>query len=222
MPKKWNKPYAALNNWPHAIQVAWQVYSKKGGFIKEENFYIKDEAITIEPSALKIHGITKEFLENNGTKITDALYHLKKDIEEFTPLIVGHFLELDFHILGAKYYRAGIENPLAGKKHFCTMLSTKPLVRNPAFKYLRLDDLHACLFQTTLQQQHNALVDARATAQCFFEMMRTADITEEKIATQPNIKEPAQEKKNKNTKPLAFIILAFIFVLYLWMHDWNF
>jgi len=45
LPKKWNKPYDTLGNWPHAVQVAWLVYSESGELIKEENFYIRDEAV---------------------------------------------------------------------------------------------------------------------------------------------------------------------------------
>ena len=221
LPKKWNQPYDALGNWPHAVQVAWLVYSQSGELIKEENFYIRDEAVHIEPSAQKIHGLTKEFLSENGKGKENVLPLLAKDIETYQPMIIGHFLELDFHILSAEFYRDGIKNPLADKKHFCTMLSTKHLVRNPVFNYLRLDDLYSTLFQQPLRQQHDALVDARATAQCFFEMLRKGDITEAKIAAQENLKEPLIKRK-RNSNPLAFIIPIIIFVLYLWMHDWNF
>lgn len=221
LPKKWNRPYATPNNWPYAIQVAWTIYTKEATLVKEENFFIKDESIRIEPGAQKIHGITKDFLQQHGVTKTEVLHKLSKDLEHYQPMIVGHCLELDFHILGAEYNRSALENLLADKKHFCTMLSTTHLVRNPAAKYLRLGELYALLFSETFPQ-HNALNDARATAQCFFEMLQRGDITEEKIASQPLLREPALSKKTKSYSPLILLILIIIFVLYLWIHDWLF
>lgn len=222
LPKKWNKPYDTPNNWPYVLQVAWLVYESNGTLVKEEDFFIQDDSIDIEPSAQKIHGITKEFLKQKGIDKQQVLSSLAKDIDQYCPLIVGHFLELDFHVLNAEYFRIKMPSPLMDKKHFCTMLNTKHLVRNPAANYLRLDDLYTLLFHGSLQQHHNALADVKATADCFFAMLQKDDINDAKINAQANIKEPVPIRKKRNFSPFVFIIALLIFVLYLWMDEWNF
>ena len=221
LPKNWNKPYATPGNWPHAIQVAWLIYTDEGKLVKEENFYLYDPSVKINPSAQKIHGITYKTLEENGLPKAGVLNLLSQDLAQYQPVVVGHCLELDFHILGAEYYRLGQSNPISDKKHCCTMLATTHLVRNPSTKYLRLGELYFLLFQENLEQQHHALVDARATAACFFEMLEKKDITEEKIAAQPKLAEPLLKGKKHWNKLLALVCII-IFVLYLWIHDWSF
>ena len=219
LPKKWNKPYDVQGNWPFAIQIAWLVYTNNGELVEERNFYIQHESICIEPLAQKIHGITKEFLTKNGVAKEEVLVLLAKHIETYQPLVIGHFLELDFHVLNAEYFRAGMQSPFMSRKHFCTMLGTKHLVRNPAHNYLRVDDLYVILFSQVLQHQHNALVDAKATGECFFKLRQRGDITESNIRSQPNLKEPILIKKKKNVSLFALIIVTLIFVIYLWMYE---
>ena len=44
--------------------------------------------------------------------------------------------------------------------------------------------MYETLFDTTLEDHHNAIADARATALCFFELMKRGEITDEIIARQ--------------------------------------
>lgn len=177
LPKRWDLPYSVGDNWPHTIQVSWVVFDKDGRQVKTEDLYIKDSAIAICEKARRIHRLTQEFLHLNGRKREDVLAILQADLETYRPLIVGHFVELDFRVLSADYHRIGKQNPMQNYPMFCTMLGTKHLVRNPAKEYLRLEELHALLFGDSFFNQHNALDDAYATAKCFFELMKRKQIS---------------------------------------------
>ncbi|MBC7524694.1 MAG: 3'-5' exonuclease, partial [Flavobacterium sp.] len=39
LPKKWDLPYDAKNNWPHVVQIAWIIFNTKGEELKRENHY---------------------------------------------------------------------------------------------------------------------------------------------------------------------------------------
>ncbi|MVN21061.1 3'-5' exonuclease [Mucilaginibacter arboris] len=188
LPKKWNAPYSKVNNWPFSVQISWLIYNRNGNLIKQEDHYIKDNDFKISPAAQDIHGITREFLNEHGELRHEVMELLAKDMELYRPLMIGHFMELDFHVLSADFFRSGVENPISNMKMFCTMIATKRLADNTQHKYLRLGDLYQLLFKTPLLHQHNALTDAAATAECYFELIKRGEIDEEYILKQQSLK----------------------------------
>ncbi|MEO6733681.1 MAG: 3'-5' exonuclease [Ferruginibacter sp.] len=208
LPKKWDLPYTVPGNWPYAVQVSWLIYSREGQKLKEQNIYISNNDFAICATALRIHGLTKDFLQQNGIPRCEALALLSKDLDEFRPMIVGHFIELDYHIIGADYYRADIENPMENLPAFCIMKASQHLQQNPHNKFLRLGDLYQILFKKPLLNQHNALTDAGATADCFFELVKRNEI---KSFAQPPI---VFQKKEVLPKMYGWMI-AILLILFI-------
>jgi DNA polymerase-3 subunit epsilon len=192
LPQKWHLPYSDQDNWPYAVQIAWVIYSKAGQLLKKESHYIQDQDFDISPAAFRIHGINRDFLLRHGESRQEIMRLLAADLVQYQPLVVAHFMQLDYHMLGADFYRTGLENPLEKLPLFCTMQATAPYVSNPRAKFLRLNRLYYILFHREMAQQHEALADAQATADCFFEMLRLGDIDDQQI-----IKQQAIWKKRK-------------------------
>jgi DNA polymerase-3 subunit epsilon len=207
LPKKWDQPYTMEGNWPFAVQVSWLLYSKDGIKIKEQNYYISNNDFEICPTALDIHGLTPAFLQKNGIPRKELLNILSKDLEAYQPMIVGHFLELDYHVIGAEYHRIGIEkHPMGNLPGFCIMSASMHMQQNPNSKYLRLGQLFELLFKKPLLNQHNAMVDATATADCFFELVKRNEI---KSFDQP----PIVFKPKENVTKLVIWIMLFLLIL---------
>jgi DNA polymerase-3 subunit epsilon len=218
LPKNWKLPYYAEDNWPYSVQVGWVIYTKDGNKVKEQNFYINNSDFEISKSATKVHGLTKHFLKENGTDRLHVMRSLAVDIKEYNPLVVGHFMEFDFHMLAVDFYRSGIENPVKRDATFCTMIGSKHLVKNPAITYFRLGQLYETLFDKPLANQHNAIEDAKATARCFFELLKRGEINEEIIKQQQkSISEKSTLPKPKGCALpiLAIISLTFLIFYYL-------
>ncbi|PSR54747.1 3'-5' exonuclease [Adhaeribacter arboris] len=223
LPKNWNAPFSLAGNWPYAVQVSWLIYTRDGQQLKFENHYVHEDDFQITPSAFRVHGITHEFLREQGESRKKILTLLAKDLQQYQPLVVGHFMKFDALVLGADFYRTGLENPIDNLPTFCTMEATTHYVRNPRIKYLRLGDLYHILFNNSLEQQHNALVDARATADCFFELVKRYEIDLEKILqqeiNQPRI--PASQEIKISPKKAKYGIVGFIlFLLVLLLYYW--
>jgi DNA polymerase-3 subunit epsilon len=176
IPVDLNKSYSEASNWPFAVQISWCVYNKSGKKIKAQSYFINNRDILVSVSSLKIHGITKQMLRDYGVSRKTVLQMLQNDVAQYKPLLVGHFLELDYHIVGADAFREKILNPLQGLATFCIMLATKHLVKNPRTNYLKLGVLYEQLFHQSFSNQHNALNDALATADCFFELVKQKEI----------------------------------------------
>ena len=215
LPKNWTLPYDSPGNWPFCVQISWLIFTKKGQKIKEENHYIKDNDFSIDASATKVHGITRDLLDKKGEYRKDILQMLIEDFAIYNPLVVGHFMQFDLHMLGADYYRADLEDPFKNAATFCTMLGSTYLIKNPAVRFLRLEQLYEILFKKNLENFHDAIVDAGATAACFFEMMKRGEINDEIIRQQ---QKEFFEKKYSSEKygclPMVSLIVLTVLILF--------
>lgn len=212
LPINWELPYSAEGNWPSAVQVSWLVYTKDGQEVKREDHYILNTDFVITPKAMEIHGINPGLLAVKGQPRREVMQLLARDLQDYQPLVIGHFVQLDYHILSADFYRAGMANPLAKLPLFCTMLATTQLRWTPMPKSLLLGDLYAFLFYKPLQNQHNAFADAQAAADCYFELMKRTEISEKLILQQQE--QPAiQSLRALSAKTLQVVVPVIILLL---------
>ena len=226
IPRDWNQPYSTRNNWPHIAQLAWVVCMPDGREIKAENYYIQPSDYDMDPVSGTIHGLTLDFLRAHGQPRHAVMQRLYRDLLQYQPLVVAHFMRLDFHMVGVGFHRAGLPNPLLQLPTFCTMRATGPLVRHSTQGFLRLGELHERLFGEPMRREHDALADARATARCFFELRRQGTITDETVAGQgpvglpepPGFGPRARPRRRIGVVPwlllagLALVLLAFFLI----------
>lgn len=174
IPKNYKAAVTDLKNWPRMVQIAWLVTDENGIEISSAEYIIQPDGYTIPPDAAKIHGITTAIALERGVEITHALDLVAKDIATAKTLI-AHNMAFDEKILGAEFLRAGYPNYLDGKPRRCTMQSTTDYCRLPGpygFKWPTLNELHQKLFRESFIGAHQALVDVRACAKCFFELRK--------------------------------------------------
>jgi DNA polymerase-3 subunit epsilon len=217
LPGNWTLPYSDDDNWPHIVQVAWLIYDEQRNLVKQQNHYINADGVTITPSAIETHGITPEYLSANGEPADKVMEMLANDLVEYEPLIIGHFLQLDYYLLGAAFHRTGVFNPLSKLPVFCTMVATTRLLRSPSTRQLRLGDLYYMLFKADLQHQHDALHDAQATAECFFELRDRGEVSEASMIQQNKDFELQREPAKKSSGcllPAIIVILLVLFAIY--------
>lgn len=224
LPKNWSAPYSAKNNWPYAVQVSWIIYTKEGVEVKVEDHYIKNSDFQISSSSQNVHRISRNFLVANGENRKDVMQLLASDIMHYKPMVLGHFMKFDYHMAGVEFYRSGLENYMEQQPLYCTMLATTFMVNNPHRKYLRLTDLYTTLFATPIEDQHNALEDARATAACFFELVKKGVVTDKAIEAQQSLIKNVQPHEGRTYKwiPVIIILLIFIILILIWKADYNF
>jgi len=220
IPKNWAAPYEHDADWPHSVQVAWAVYTKHGQLVKTENHYVRNDGFIITEAAESIHGITNEFLAQHGENRKEIFAGLAADMYQYQPLVVGHFMKLDYHMAGVDFFRSGLDNPLANLPTFCTMNASAAFLLYPNQNYLRLGELYERLFDQPLQNQHNAFDDMKATAKCFFELLRRGDINETTIAREqalPGTKSETGQKRNYGCSPAVLFVLGLIILISYWL-----
>jgi DNA polymerase III subunit alpha len=176
LPKNYKAPVSDSDNWPRMVQLAWQLHDSTGKLLTAKNYIVKPDGYDIPIGVSKIHGITTERAERDGHDLKLVLEELKIDLEN-TNYNVGHNIEFDINIVGAEFFRLGIDNNLSAKQDIDTMKSSVdfcaiPGGRGGRFKYPSLTDLHKKLFNKGFGDAHDAAYDVDATARCFFSLVK--------------------------------------------------
>jgi DNA polymerase III subunit epsilon len=174
LPKNWNAPISDSSNWPRVIQVAWALYDAKDRHLGSAVHLIQPDGFTIPAEAQRIHGITTERALAEGRKLLEVLRDLNSAIEA-SEILVAHNLKFDERVLSAEFLRMSLQPPFPAKKRFCTMENTTDLCRIPSargYKWPTLAQLYRKLFQSELEEAHDAAADVATCAKCFFELKR--------------------------------------------------
>lgn len=206
LPRNWNLPYTDTDNWPRAVQIAWQLHDEMGQLIEANDFLIQPEGFNIPFDAEKIHGISTELAQTEGENLESVMqqFLVAMDRAEF---IVGQNLKFDINIVGCELHRLGLENDLQTKPVLdtCTEVTAEllklPGGRGGKFKLPTLTELHQYLFHQPFGEAHNATADVEATTRCFFELIRTEVFTPEELKVELEYFDRFKEFNTTPTQP---------------------
>ncbi|OSY86992.1 DNA polymerase III subunit alpha [Tenacibaculum holothuriorum] len=186
LPKSWNAPITDTDNWPRAIQVAWQLHDEMGNVVEHNDFLIQPDGFNIPFDAERIHGISTDLALEQGITLAEGLDLFNEALKK-TKFIVGQNVGFDVNIMGCEFHRLGVENNLTELPVLdtCTehtaQLCQIPGGRGGKFKLPTLTELHNHLFGVGFGEAHNATADVEATTRCFLELIRLRQYTEEQL-----------------------------------------
>lgn len=185
LPVDFSAPYTDTENWPRLVQLAWQQY--RGESLAAEGcMIVAPDGWEIPEAATKIHGISTDNAITEGFLIWDVLNKFGQ-VLSLSELIVAHNYWFDFPIVAAEMVRCGHHKSVLLEKTpwYCTKEQSTDLCKIPKltsyyknssrYKWPSLDELHQFLFNEPIpgrEQFHDAMIDVRATARCYFEMQR--------------------------------------------------
>ena len=199
LPKRWNAPITDTDNWPRAIQIAWQLHDAMGNCIEHQDYLIKPEGFNIPYDAEKIHGISTELAQEQGVALVEVLEKFSEALSK-TKFVVGQNVRFDLNIMGCEFHRTSVANDLQElpvldtcTEHTAGMCKL-PGGRGGKFKLPTLTELHQFLFNKPFGEAHNATADVEATTRCFFELIRLEQFTKEQLDVQPDYFKNFSEK----------------------------
>ena len=186
LPKSWNAPITDTDNWPRAIQIAWQLHDEMGNLIEHNDFLIQADGFNIPFDAERIHGISTDLANEQGITLSEGLELFNEALAK-TKFIVGQNVGFDVNIMACEFYRLGVENNLESLPVLdtCTEETASmcqiPGGRGGKFKLPTLTELHQHLFGVGFNEAHNATADVEATTRCFLELLRLKHYPLEKL-----------------------------------------
>jgi len=212
LPKRYKAPISDVDNWPRAVQIAWQIHDQWGNLIEQQDFLIQPEGFDIPYDSEKIHGISTALANEKGKPLSEVLTIFNQALEQ-VEFVVGQNVEFDINIMGAEFYRSETETPLTELSVLdtCTEKTAKLCQlsggRGGGFKLPTLTELHQFLFDEPFKEAHNATADVEATTRCFFELLRKAHYSEDQLKAEPGY---ITDFQNKNPEPFKLIGLKHI------------
>lgn len=172
LPRSWQAPVTALDNWPRMVQLAYLAYDRDGGLIASCDTLIKPQGFTIPADSARIHGITTERALREGRELAGVLREFKT-LADSSRYLVAHNMSFDEKIVGAELLRSGMQDIPPTARKICTMHGTTEFCAIPGsrgYKWPKLAELHQKLFGAEFEGAHNAASDIAATAKCFWEL----------------------------------------------------
>jgi DNA polymerase-3 subunit alpha len=212
LPKRWKAPITDTDNWPRAVQIAWQLHDAMGNCIEHQDYLIQPDGFNIPYDAEKIHGISTELAQEQGLPLKEVLEKFNIALSK-SKFVVGQNVAFDLNIMGCELYRENVESPLLQLPILdtCTehtaALCKLPGGRYGKFKLPTLTELHEYLFGKAFNEAHNATADVEATTRCFLELIRRKEYSTEQLDVQPDFFE---KYSKKNPKEIQLIGLKHI------------
>jgi DNA polymerase III epsilon subunit-like protein len=174
LPLSWDAPFSDVDNWPRAVQIAWQVFDRDGRKRDDQCHIIRPDGFTIPQDAVAVHGITTTIARRHGVQLSRVLRMFGEAVDNAS-ILVAHNVSFDAGVLGAEFYRAGKRPPFRRKIQVCTMKSSTEYCALPGyygFKWPKLSELYRELFGRPPRREHSAGTDVASCARCFFELVR--------------------------------------------------
>ena len=206
LPKNWSAPLSDSDNWPRCVQIAWQIHDAMGNLLEHQDYLIQPEGYNIPFDAEKVHGISTELAQKEGIPLVEMVEKFNQALAK-AKFIVGQNVGFDLNIMGAEFYRLGMESPLSSMPVLdtCTEVTANllklPGGRGGRFKLPTLTELHQYLFNQPFAEAHNATADVEATTRCFLELIKRQVFTKEELDVPADYFREFNEK-NPQTIPL--------------------
>lgn len=174
LPTARGRPAEDVDVWPRVVQLGWGLFDDEGVELELHAPVIRPDGFVIPADAARIHGITTAHALKQGVELRQALTDFVGSVRT-ARVVVAHNLEFDRNVVRAEIIRLGLDDPLRGAKGVCTQRGSTDFCAIPGnygFKWPTLAELHSRLFGEPHIEAHEAAVDLRACARCFFELRR--------------------------------------------------
>jgi DNA polymerase-3 subunit alpha len=212
LPRNWNAPITDTDNWPRAVQIAWQLHDDMGNLLEQKDYLIKPEGYDIPYDAERIHGISTLLAETNGEDLEKVLHEFNIALGK-AKFVVGQNLGFDLNIMGCELHRKGVKSSMAEMPVLdtCTEITANlcqiPGGRGGRWKLPTLSELHTFLFNESFADAHNATADVEATTRCFFELLRKSHFSLESLEQGDAYIENFKKIHTETFKPIGLVHL---------------
>jgi DNA polymerase III epsilon subunit-like protein len=180
-------PPTHLKNWPHILQVAWQMWDGNVLVTKTSALVRPPPDLVWSTEAAAVHGIQKEELEKAGRPVEEVLALFKADVLG-ADLLVAHNLSFDKNVIWAAALRTQRADLAPATwwptdREFCTLRPCTTICKIPAtgkknpqdpYKWPKLAEVWTWLWPSRPlpANLHNAAADVECLVACWRELLQ--------------------------------------------------
>jgi DNA polymerase III epsilon subunit-like protein len=151
------------------IELGYIIYDSTGKKIKEYDSLVIPNNFVINNT--HIHGISQQDAISKGQSIEQVLNELSRDLDTIDAFVC-HNISFDMNIILSESHRAkmlDLVKKIESKEKLCTMEIGKKFMK--LNKSPKLIELYKFLFNKDFIQEHRALSDCVACADCYYNMI---------------------------------------------------
>ena len=169
--------YTNLDHFKDArlLSISWIILDNNNNIVSKDTYYIIPDNFEISADSIKIHGLTKEFLVENGITIHELLSNLNGLFEKYNiTLLIAHNISFDINILKSELYRYKYNLTLEKIKNiptFCTMFVSQSKMK--VKKWPKLADAYKYYYNEEITNAHSAESD---TFHCYKVYLKLSEL----------------------------------------------
>ena len=146
------------------VSISWIIIDskEKNKILEKKNYFVKPDKFDVPQESINIHGLTLDFLNNNGLIIHNILQELfnlfinKYNITE----IISHNINFDINVLKSELYRYNnitLLEKIDKTKTYCTMLNSQK--KMAIGKWPKLREAYIYFYNKDITNAHEAEYD---------------------------------------------------------------
>ena len=159
----YNYDYTNLDhfNSSRLLSISWLLLNDVNEIVEKKTYYIKPDNFEISEASINIHGLTKEYLNENGITIHEVLLILNSLFTKYNiNLLIAHNINFDINILKSELFRYQYNITLdiiENINTFCTMLSSQ--IKMNVYKWPKLAEAYRYFYNEDITNAHDAEYD---------------------------------------------------------------
>ena len=144
------------------ISISWIITDNINNIIEKGTYYVKPDNFEVSQESINIHGLTNEFLEQNGESIHNIIDLIKNIFTEKYEIIkiVSHNIDFDINVLKSELVRYNYSDLLIkinDIETYCTMLKSQSIMR--VNKWPKLSEAYRYFYDEDITNAHQAEYD---------------------------------------------------------------
>jgi DNA polymerase-3 subunit epsilon len=144
------------------ISISWIITDNINNIIEKGTYYVKPDNFEVSQESINIHGLTKQFLDENGVSIHNIIDLIKNIFTEKYEIIkiVSHNIDFDINVLKSELVRYNYSDLLIkinDIETYCTMLKSQSVMR--VNKWPKLSEAYRYFYDEDITNAHQAEYD---------------------------------------------------------------
>jgi DNA polymerase-3 subunit epsilon len=144
------------------VSISWIITDNINNIIEKGTYYVKPDNFEVSQESINIHGLTNEFLEQNGESIHNIIDLIKNIFTEKYEIIkiVSHNIDFDINVLKSELVRYNYSDLLIkinDIETYCTMLKSQTVMR--VNKWPKLSEAYRYFYDEDITNAHQAEYD---------------------------------------------------------------
>jgi DNA polymerase-3 subunit epsilon len=144
------------------VSISWIITDNINNIIEKGTYYVKPDNFEVSQESINIHGLTNDFLEQNGESIHNIIDLIKNIFTEKYEIIkiVSHNIDFDINVLKSELVRYNYSDLLIkinDIETYCTMLKSQSVMR--VNKWPKLSEAYRYFYDEDITNAHQAEYD---------------------------------------------------------------